>query len=211
MLIVTGLTMIATPAVAHVARRLARALEAREADRDQRDTDISAELSGHVVVVGYGRVGQMLGAVLDSQEIPHVGLDTDAELVARFRSSGAGIFFGDARQPDILLRFAVDRAAALVITMDSPQASEEVVTAARRHWPHLVIYARARDRAHAARLIGSGASHVIPETVEASLQLGEMVLMGIGMPDEAARRVIESRRQAEQASIDESRVTVAAK
>ena len=211
MLIVTGLTMIATPAVAHGARNLARALEAREADRGQRDTGISAGLSGHVIVVGYGRVGQMLGAVLASQEIPHVGLDTDAQLVARFRSSGAGIFFGDARQPDILLKFAVDRAAALVITMDSPEASEQVVTVARRHWPHLVIYARARDRAHAARLIGSGASHVIPETVEASLQLGEMVLMGIGMPDEAARRVIESRRQAEQANIDESRVTVAAK
>ena len=80
------------------------------------------------------------------------------------------------------------------------------MTAARRHWPHLVIYARARDRAHATRLIASGATHVIPETIEASLQLGEMVLMGIGVPDEAARRVIESRRQAEQASIDESLV-----
>ena len=206
MLIVAGLTMIATPTMANIARRLARTLEAREAGRNQRDADVSVGLSGHVVVVGYGRVGQMLGAVLDSQEIPHLGVDTDAQLVARFRFSGAGVFFGDARQPDILLKFAVDRATALVITMDSPEASEQVVTAARRHWPHLVIYARARDRAHATRLIASGATHVIPETIEASLQLGEMVLMGIGMPDEAARRVIESRRQAEQASIDESLV-----
>ena len=205
MLIVTGITMIATPPVAHVARKVARAVEAREADRGQRDTDIPAGLSGHVIIVGYGRVGQMLGSVLDGQKLPHVGLDIDANLVARYRSAGAGIFYGDASKPDILRRLGVDRAAALVVTMDSPHAAEQIVAIARRHWPGLVIYARARDRAHAARLIARGASHVIPETIEASLQLGEMVLMGVGVPDEAARRIIEVRRQAEQAAVDESR------
>jgi CPA2 family monovalent cation:H+ antiporter-2 len=203
MLIVAGMTMIATPPVAHVARKLARAVEAREAERGQRDTDIPVGLSGHVIVVGYGRVGQMLGSVLDSQELPHVGLDNDANLVARYRSAGAGIFYGDASRPDILSKFGVDRAAALVVTMDSPRTAEHVVDTARRHWPDLLIYARARDRAHAARLIDRGASHVIPETVEASLQLGEMVLMGVGVPDQAARRIIEARRQAEQTTVDE--------
>jgi CPA2 family monovalent cation:H+ antiporter-2 len=153
--------------------------------------------------VGYGRVGQMLGSVLDSQELPHVGLDNDANLVARYRSAGAGIFYGDASRPDILSKFGGDRAAALVVTMDSPRTAEHVVDTARRHWPDLLIYARARDRAHAARLIDRGASHVIPETVEASLQLGEMVLMGVGVPDQAARRIIEARRQAEQTTVDE--------
>jgi len=198
MLIVTGMTMIATPPVAHVARKLAIAVEGREAERDQHDADIPVGLSGHVIVVGYGRVGQMLGSVLESQELPHVGLDNDANLVARYRSAGAGVFYGDASRPDILRKFGVDRAAALVVTMDSPYTAEHVVATARRHWPDLLIYARARDRAHAARLIEQGASHVIPETVEASLQLGEMVLMGAGVPDEAARRIIEARRQAEQ-------------
>jgi CPA2 family monovalent cation:H+ antiporter-2 len=205
MLIVTGMTMIATPPVAHLARRLAHAAETREADRGQRDTDIPAGLSGHVIVVGYGRVGQMLGSVLASQTLPYIGLDVDADLVARFRAAGAGIFYGDASRPDMLRRFGVDRAAALVVTMDSPDAAEQVVETARRHWPDLVIYARARDRTHAARLIDRGASHAIPETVEASLQLGEMVLMGVGVPDQAARRIIEARRQAEQTTVDESR------
>ena len=205
MLIVTGLTMIATPLVAHVARKLARAVEAQEANRGQHDTDIPAGLSGHVIVVGYGRVGQMLGSVLDAQELPHVGLDVDANLVASFRTAGAGVFYGDASRPDMLRKFGVDQAAALVVTMDSPQAAEQVVETARRHWPDLVIYVRARDRAHAARLIACGASHVIPETIEASLQLGEMVLMGVGVPDQAARRIIEARRQAEQVAVDESR------
>ncbi len=205
MLIVTGLTMIATPLVAHVARRLARAAETREADRDERHIDIPAGLSGHVIVVGYGRVGQMLGSVLASQRLTHIGLDLDPNLVARFRAAGGAIFFGDASRPEMLGRFGVERAAALVVTMDSPDAAERVVAIARRHWPHLVIFARARDRAHGARLIAQGASHVIPETVETSLQLGEMVLMGAGVPDQAARRIIEARRQAEQAAVDQSR------
>jgi len=205
MLIVTGMTMVATPLVAQVARKLARAVEAREAERGDRDTDIPAGLSGHVIVVGYGRVGQMLGSVLDAQKLPYVALDVDANLVAGFRAAGAGIFYGDASRPDMLRRFGVDRAAALVATMDSPHDAEHVVETARRHWPDLVIYARARDRAHGTRLIARGASHVIPETTEASLQLGEMVLMGVGVPDQAARRIIEARRQAEQAAVDESR------
>jgi CPA2 family monovalent cation:H+ antiporter-2 len=205
MLIVTGLTMIATPSVASLARRLARALEAREANRSERDTDVPAGLSDHVIVVGYGRVGQLLGSLLDAQEVQHVGLDIDENLVARYRSAGAGIFFGDARRLEILRQFGIDRAAALVVTMDSPEATEQVVETARRHWPDLVIYARARDRGHAKRLIGHGATHVIPETIEASLQLGEMVLMGVGVPDQAARRIVEARRQAEQVALDESR------
>lgn len=203
MLIVAGLTMITTPMVAYYARKLAQAVEAREADHNQRDSDIPVGLSGHVIVVGYGRVGQMLGSVLDSQELPHVGLDIDVDLVARYRSAGAGVFYGDANRPDILRKFGVDEAAALVVTMDSPHTVEHMVESARRHWPDLPIYARARDRVHAARLINRGASHVIPETVEASLQLGEMVLMGVGVPDQAARRIIGARRQIEQDNVDQ--------
>ncbi len=205
MLIVASLTMIATPGVAHFARKLARAAEVREADRGQHDTDLPTDLSGHVIIAGYGRVGQMLGSVLDSLELPHVGLDVDTDLVALFRADGASIFFGDASHPDMLRRVGADQAAALVITMDSPHAAQQVVETARRYWPDLLIYARARDRAHSMQLIAHGANHVIPETIEASLQLGEMVLMGVGVPDQAARRIIEARRQAEQATVDESK------
>jgi len=205
MLIVTGLTMMATPPVAYVARKLARAVEAKEANRGQLDADIPTGLSGHVIVVGYGRVGQMLGSVLDAQELPHIGLDVDANLVASFRAAGASIFYGDASRPDMLRKFGVDQAAALVVTMDNPDAAEQVVAGARRHWPALVIYARARDSEHATRLIARGANHVIPETIEASLQLSEMLLMEVGVPDRAARQIIEARRQVEQVAIDEGR------
>ena len=205
MLIVTGLTMIATPFVAHGARWLARLVEGLETDRGGAGADIAGDLSGHVIVAGYGRVGQVIGSILDDQELPHVGLDTDAGLVAGFRTKGGCVFYGDASRPDMLRKFGADRAAALVVTMDSPRAAEQVTTTARRHWPELTIYARARDRDHASGLIAKGANHVIPETMEASLELGEMVLTGVGVPEASARRIIEIRRSSEQASVDEGR------
>lgn len=204
-LIVAGMTMIATPMLAQIARRLARRLEIYEAQHGAGDGDIPAGISGHVIIVGYGRVGQMLGSVLAEQELPHIGLDMDAELVGRFRKSGGSVFFGDASRPEMLRRLGVDQAAALVVTMDSPSAAQHVVAAARQNWPELVIYVRARDRDHATRLMVAGANHAIPETIEASLQLGEMVLKGVGVPDHAARSMIEARRQAEQAAMDEAK------
>lgn len=205
MLIVTSLTMIITPGVAHMARRLARRIEIWEAGQGQSDTGMPSDLVGHVIIVGYGRVGQMLGSVLDTQELTYVGLDNDVALVNIFRSKGESVFFGDASRADLLRKFGIDEAKALVVTMDSSQAVERVVTSARRYWPSLTIYARAKDTAHAARLIGCGATHVIPETIEASLQLGEMVLVEAGVPIQAAGRMIEARRQAEQAFIDEQK------
>jgi CPA2 family monovalent cation:H+ antiporter-2 len=205
MLIVTGITMIATPAVAHMARKMAQTIEKWEESRGQPDADLPGDLSGHTIVVGYGRVGQMLGSILDEQELPHLALDLDADLVARFRSKGASIIYGDANRPEILRKIGIERAIALVITMDSPTSTEQVVVAARQNWPNLPIYARARDTDHAIRLISQGAHHVVPETTEASLQLSEIVLMGAGVPDQAARHMIDARRQAAQAAVDESR------
>ena len=205
MLIVTGLTMVVTPFVAQGARRLARRLEARAASKSQESLEPASRLSGHIVVVGYGRVGQLLGSLLEDQELAHLAVDIDSELVGQFRHRGAGVLFGDARRTEMLRKLGIERAGALVVTMDSASATERVVEVARDNWPHLPIYVRARDQAHATRLISNGATHVIPETVEASLQLSEMVLAGAGIPEEAARHLIEVRRQAEQAALDESR------
>ena len=89
--------------------------------------------------------------------------------------------------------------------MDNPAATERVVVAARQHWPDVPIYARARDVDDATNLIGLGASHAVPETTEASLQLSEMVLEGAGVPSRVAHRLIDARRKSEQVAVDESR------
>ena len=205
MLIVIGLSMLATPVVATSARRVARSMERRALARPRSHAEPAPDLVGHVIIVGYGRVGQMLGEILGAEGLPYVAIDVDTELVAGFADVGACVYFGDARQSGIFRRMGAERAGALVVTMDSVTAAENVVKTARQSWPSLPIFARARDRAHAARLLALGAIHVIPETIEASLELSELVLMGAGVPDNAARQVIEVRRQAEHAALHESR------
>jgi len=205
MLIVAGITMVATPPVAHVARRIGQALETRETRSGQTTSDPAEGFSSHVVIVGYGRVGHLLGTFLDQQELPYIALDIDLNLVKQFHSTGASVYYGDATRPDMLQKCGVERALALVVTMDNPAATERVVVAARQHWPDIPIYARARDVDDATHLIVQGASHAVPETTEASLRLSEMVLEGAGVPDRVARRLIEARRKSEQAAVDESR------
>tara|TARA_B100000676_G_scaffold313531_1_gene396346 strand:+ start:13994 stop:15733 length:1740 start_codon:yes stop_codon:yes gene_type:complete len=205
MIVVTALTMMATPPVAQLARRLARVVEARQISANQSIHDVPEQISGHTIIVGYGRVGQLLGSVLETQQQMHIGIDIDAGVVTQFRNDGGSIYLGDASKPDMLRKLGVENAAALVVTMDSPQAAQHVVTAAHRHWPNLTIFARARDIDHATQLVSSGADHVVPETTEASLKLSELVLTATGVPDSAARQLIEGMRQAEQAAVDDSR------
>jgi CPA2 family monovalent cation:H+ antiporter-2 len=110
------------------------------------------------------------------------------------RTAAVAVFQGDAAQHDILAHLGIDRASALVVTMDEPGLARRVVEAARRDWPALPIHARVRDDAHAHELLRAGATHVIPETLEAGLQLAEGVLIGSGVPDDAAREIIAEAR-----------------
>jgi monovalent cation:H+ antiporter-2, CPA2 family len=108
------------------------------------------EAKPKVIVVGYGRVGGLVSELLARHDVPYVALDSDSALAARERRGGKPIYFGDAGSPELLRRFGIAFAQALVVTMDSPVAVESVVTAARAERPDLVIVARARDAEHAS-------------------------------------------------------------
>jgi monovalent cation:proton antiporter-2 (CPA2) family protein len=197
MLLVTGLSMALTPFIANTARKLAQLLESRERTEGIIEPELSPDLADHYILAGYGRIGQTIGALLDQQEIPHVGIDMNANLVSRFRSTGGGVFYGDARLPHMLKKLNLASAGGLIITVDNAQSAERIVETARRQCSEIPIYVRAKDRIHAEKLAELGASHIVRETVEASLHLGELVLTGIGIPEEPARRLIESRRELE--------------
>ncbi|MGY8959434.1 MAG: NAD-binding protein, partial [Alphaproteobacteria bacterium] len=178
----------------HAARKVGRLLEIQEAESSDPDFGPADGLTDHVIIVGYGRVGQMLGSFLEAHESPFVALDSDMGIISRYRDTGASVFYGDASKPDLLRKFGVENATALVVTMDNAATAERVVAAAHRNWPDLKIYARAHDIHHAMQLIASGANHAVPETTEASLQLSELVLMGAGLPDQPPRHIAEARR-----------------
>lgn len=203
MLIVTALGMIATPVAAGFARRAGLALERRHAGRAaQRDLLPPRGIADHVIIAGFGRVGQMLARVFDSCNQPYVALDVDPANVAQHRAGGLPVFYGDAGRVEILRRMHAERARAVVVTTDSPLSAQHTVRAVRSRWPHLLVVARARDSAHARRLLECGATEVVPETVEASLQLAARVLEAAGEPAEAVAQSIAQQREFELAKLE---------
>lgn len=187
------LSMIAIPGLAALGTSIGRrsppeALAAEPADVN------AAEGPARVLVVGYGRVGKLVGEMLRRHEIPWVAAERDPKLVEAGRRNGEAIFYGDASRPEFLRRCGLEQAPALVVTMDSPEGVEAVVGAAHEMRADLTIVARARDARQAQRLYELGATDAVPETVEASLQLSEAVLVEIGVPMGLVIASIHERR-----------------
>ncbi|MEM1132087.1 MAG: cation:proton antiporter [Pseudomonadota bacterium] len=193
-LLVVVVTMFLTPFLAIAARHLGDAIRKRSADTPDRRESLDDE---HPVIIGgFGRVGKMLAQLLDQQRIPYVAIDSDPGLVAQERANGANVYFGDASQPELLVHLGIENAAAFATTMDQPGSAAPLIKAVKDEWPHVPIMARARDAEHARYLIDTGAINAVPETVEASLELCELVLTSIGIPDDAARTIVDEQRSA---------------
>jgi CPA2 family monovalent cation:H+ antiporter-2 len=200
-LFVTALTMATIPLLSRLGDRVAPRLASPSVvDADLLAPDGSDPLS-RVIIAGFGRVGQTVAALLDAHEVPYVAIDRDPDRVARQRTAGKPVYFGDMTQLELLRRLHLDTARALVVTLDDSGAADALVAGARAERPDLLIVARARDARHAAHLYRTGASHAVPETIEASLQLSEAVLVDVGVPMGPVIASIHERRDALQASI----------
>jgi monovalent cation:proton antiporter-2 (CPA2) family protein len=194
--IVASLSMMLTPALAVGASRLRRWLAARHAARCEQDTQQeAAHMEGHVIIAGFGRVGQVIARFLQDFELPFVALDLDGSRIPELRAAGFAVFYGDASRRDVLERLNAPRAAALVVTLDDPRAAARLVATASAAWPALPIYVRARDQRHVAVLMANGATRVIPETAESSLQLGGVILSELGAPEERIDAMIAAVRR----------------
>jgi CPA2 family monovalent cation:H+ antiporter-2 len=190
---VVVLTMFATPGLALLGRKVGDAILA---SRQEGTRALSGNAASEAIVIGgFGRVGRILGKILEDQRIRYIAIDADANLVASEQGRGMPIYFGDASNPELLRHIGIGQAAAFVTTMDQRDAAEQVISAVHRSWPHVPIYARARDPEHARRLRSLGAFDAVPETTEASLQLSESLLYGLGVPDDVARSVIDQERE----------------
>lgn len=155
---------------------------------------VGPEPAGQVLVIGYGRVGKLVGDMLGRHDLPWIAVERDARLVEQGRRDGARIYYGDASRLELLQRCGLATARAVVVTMDAFEVAEAVVVAARGARPDVPIVVRARDARHAARLYELGASDAVPETIEASLQLSEAVLVDIGVPMGLVIASIHERR-----------------
>ncbi len=173
--IVTAIGLTVTPLLARLGRTIARQVEPAPELMRVDETD------RRVIIVGAGRVGRLVAQMLDTHGKPYVAIDSDADLVAVAKRKGYRAVYGDAARGDVLRKLGVGQALAVVLTMDEPVLAQRVVAKLRKDHPELLIVARARDTGHAAALYRAGASHAVPETLEASLQLSEAVLVDIGV------------------------------
>jgi CPA2 family monovalent cation:H+ antiporter-2 len=193
---VAALSMLATPLVAALGRSIALRIAQRKDGRDHGVAE-APEMSDHVVIGGFGRVGEMIARLLEAEDIPYVALDLDADRVAEQRQGGRHVYYGDASRAEILDKVGGRNARAFVVTTDAPDAAELMVKAVRTAWPEARVHARAIDSDHANRLAGWGASDVVPEALEGSLQLAGRVLAGAGIPEDVVEARLAMQRDAE--------------
>jgi monovalent cation:H+ antiporter-2, CPA2 family len=193
---VAGLSMMITPLLAILARRIADRLESHEHDIVLMEPDASV-LRDHVVIGGFGRVGQTIARVLESENVPYIAMDTNGAVVSEKREAGQMVYFGDPSRPEFLARAGVKHARAFIVTLNSTEATERMVAEILKVRPKARVLARARDANHAVRLTAIGAVGVIPEATEASLQLAGRLLEALDFPEDVATQRIADIRLAE--------------
>lgn len=195
MLIVTGLTMVVTPLIAWSGGRLSAMLEKPERiEQETGDIEEMAGWQGHVLIAGFGRVGQLVARALDADGSSWLALDARAMHVAVERKKCKQVFYGDASRPELLRRAHAEHASAIVLTMDNAEVVEQVLRIIKAEWPALPVVVRARDVMQARKLLELGADDVIPEALEGGLQLAGRVLQQLGATESAATRRIDELR-----------------
>ena len=154
-----------------------------------------------VIIAGFGRFGQIVGRVLAARRIPFTALDASADQVDFVRKFGADIFYGDASRLDLLRAAKAETAKVFVLAIDNVEASIRTAETIHKHFPNLKVFARARNRQHAYRLMDLGVTLLQRETFLSSLALAQQVLVGLGMNAKEAERTVKTFR-----THDESRL-----
>jgi CPA2 family monovalent cation:H+ antiporter-2 len=181
-LAVTSLTMALIPLLAILARRLTARLEHPRAPDPELAVAPPPGERDHAIVIGHGRVGQIVCDMLERHGFPFLATDRDPAAVAEYRRRGREVYYGEATNGAFLKSCGLMGAKAVIVTIHDQTAIDEIVHLVRAQRPDLLIVSRARDATHARHLYGVGVTDAVPETIEASLQLSEATLVGLGLP-----------------------------
>ena len=157
----------------------------------------------HVVIAGFGRYGQIVARILRGKKIPFTALDISPEQVELVKQFGAQAFYGDASRPEILEAAQIGKARALVLAIDDVEASMRTAEQVRAQLPNLPIFARARHRNHAHRLLDLGITTLQRETFHSALETTRQVLKGLGYSDRETERVIKTFRTHDERRLSE--------
>jgi CPA2 family monovalent cation:H+ antiporter-2 len=180
---ITALSMLLIPVLDLIGQALAGRLVAREAMAPELLVSPTAhEGTPRAIIVGFGRVGRLLSEMLDEHGVAHLAIERDPSNVTPWRKRGRPVYYGDARNEFFLRECGIGGAEAVLVTINSPSIVDDIVQHVRGLNDKVIVVARARDAEHARRLYELGATEAVPETIEASLQLAEASLVGLGVP-----------------------------
>ncbi len=192
LILVISLSMVTTPLLFQLHVHGLRRLFTRP--RPKRAFDTLPDDAPQIIIAGFGRFGQIMGRALQGLKIPYTVLDINADQVEVVRRYGNQVYYGDASRIDLLKAAGADRARVMVVAVGDPEASMRIVGQVRRQFPHLRLYARARNRHHAHLLMRAGVTHIVRELLPASLELTRDALIGLGIPREQAQHTIDTFR-----------------
>ncbi len=181
-LLIVSITMAAIPFLSMLGKQLIKRSKKLQGSSPETLEAPPEDHEPRIIVAGFGRVGHLIGSMLDEHKIPYIAMDADAALVTRERRAGFPVYYGDAANTEFLKKCGLADAKAIAITMDNPSRVDDVAKTARAERSDLKIIARARDERHAMRLYAAGVTEAVPETIESSLQLGESLLIEAGIP-----------------------------
>jgi monovalent cation:proton antiporter-2 (CPA2) family protein len=189
LLLIVLLSMLVTPALASMAQYFLRHRDSVNADNTELPDGAS------IVLVGFGRVGHRVGEILSLAGISYVALDFDILVVEKERAKGHPVFYGDVRKPGLLEAAGAKNARIIIVTLNDPEASEQVVSTLRKAHPDIDIYVRGRSLVQCRTLRKLGASVAVSENVEASLELARMVLIKSGLSKKVHESIISNFRR----------------
>lgn len=191
------LSMLFAPVLVQYNGAIARLLAPGYRNRRQQDLEEvrQQDLREHVIICGYGRVGQSIARVLEDEGVPYLALDLDPTRVRQAQAAGETIFYGDASRRDLLEAAGIGHARAIVITYGNVQETARVLAVAKELRPQIPSVVRAHDDSQMAALEAAGADEVIPEVTEGALMLASQTLLQIGFPLSTVLRRVRRFRQ----------------
>ncbi len=195
LLIVVMLTMLATPALERLANRIFFASYRSITAIPDVYIGATGQDARPVILAGFGRMGHRIGYILELMKVPYVAIDTNASLVARERSDGNSVYFGDARRPEVLRAAGVADAPFVIVAIDDIEATENVVSCLHSAFPEIPVFARGHDLRKCRDLKALGANYTVSETLEASAELARTALLHLGAEDPEVVAALERFRE----------------
>jgi CPA2 family monovalent cation:H+ antiporter-2 len=187
-----ALSMVATPPLLillekAILPRFSRAAPARETDKIEPE-------GASVIIAGFGRMGNMISRVLEVNGVRTTVLDHNSEVVDRVRKLGLRAYYGDATRLDLLHAAGAEKAKVFIVAIDDPAKSVEIAETVRKHFPHLEILCRAKDREDGYKLVNLGFQYVYREAMGTSLDMSTQALRLVGFRGHHAHRVVNAFR-----------------